>query len=111
MKALVTGSLGSHLVERLLERKYEVRVVVRKTSNISHLKTTTAEIVFGDVEDYESLRPRSKVSMWCTTLPPWSRLWADTQATSDHPLFSRLRLVRAHVGMVHAEASRREALL
>jgi nucleoside-diphosphate-sugar epimerase len=63
MRALVTGGtgfLGSHLVERLLERKYEVRVLARKTSNLTHLKTTTAEIVFGDVEDYESLRPAVK---------------------------------------------------
>jgi nucleoside-diphosphate-sugar epimerase len=63
VRALVTGGtgfLGSHLVERLLERKYEVRVLARKTSNLTHLKTTKAEIVFGDVEDYESLRPAVK---------------------------------------------------
>jgi len=60
MKTLVTGStglLGSHIVEALLEQGHEVRALARVTSNISHLKTTGAEIVFGDIEDYDSLRP------------------------------------------------------
>jgi len=60
MKALVTGGtgcVGSALVERLIEKGYTVRALVRKTSDLSHLKTTGAELVFGDVEDYESLPP------------------------------------------------------
>jgi len=59
MKALVTGAtgcIGSHIVEALLAQGHEVRALARRTSNISHLKTTGAEIVFGDVEDYDSLR-------------------------------------------------------
>ena len=58
MKALVTGAtgfIGSHIVERLLEQGHEVRALARKTSDLSHLNTTGAEIVFGDVEDYDSL--------------------------------------------------------
>jgi nucleoside-diphosphate-sugar epimerase len=60
MKAAVTGStglVGSHLVEALLEQGHEVRALARKTSDLSHLKTTGADIVVGDVEDYESLKP------------------------------------------------------
>ncbi len=60
MKALVTGGtgcVGSALVERLIEKGYGVRALVRKTSDLSHLKTTGAELVFGDVQDYESLPP------------------------------------------------------
>jgi nucleoside-diphosphate-sugar epimerase len=60
MKTAVTGStgfLGSHIVERLLAQGNEVRALVRRTSDISHLKTTGAEIIIGDVEDYDSLRP------------------------------------------------------
>lgn len=60
MKTLVTGAtgfLGSHIVERLLEQGNEVRALARKTSNLSHLKTTGAEIVFGNVEDYDSIYP------------------------------------------------------
>ena len=59
MRALVTGAtgfLGSNIVERLLEQGHEVRALARKTSAIGHLRTTGAEIVYGDVEDYESLR-------------------------------------------------------
>lgn len=59
MKALVTGStgcVGSALVERLLEKGFEVRALARKTSDLRHLRTTGAEIVFGDITDCESLR-------------------------------------------------------
>ena len=60
MKTLVTGStglVGSALVEQLLARGHEVRAMARKTSDLSHLKTTKAEIVFGDVTDYSTLPP------------------------------------------------------
>ena len=60
MKTLVTGStgcVGSAFVERLLARGYEVRALARKTSDLSHLKTTGAEIVFGDVTDFDTLPP------------------------------------------------------
>jgi len=60
MRAAVTGStglVGSHLVEALLEQGYEVRALARKTSDIGHLKATGADIVIGDVEDYDSLKP------------------------------------------------------
>ena len=60
MKSLVTGAtgyLGSHIVEHLLEQGHEVRALARKTSDITHLKTTAAEIILGDIEDYDSLVP------------------------------------------------------
>ena len=60
MKTLVTGStglVGSAFVERLLAKGHEVRALARKTSDLSHLKTTKAEIVFGDITEYESLPP------------------------------------------------------
>jgi nucleoside-diphosphate-sugar epimerase len=60
MKTLVTGStglVGSALVERLIARGCEVRALARKTSDLSHLKTTGAEIVFGDVTDFDTLPP------------------------------------------------------
>jgi nucleoside-diphosphate-sugar epimerase len=57
-KALVTGGtglLGGHLVEQMVKRGYKVRVLARRTSDIKHLETTGAEIVYGDIEDYDSL--------------------------------------------------------
>lgn len=60
VKTAVTGStglLGSHIVERLLAQGHEVRALARRTSDISHLKTAGAEIIIGDIEDYDSLRP------------------------------------------------------
>lgn len=63
MKALVTGAsgmIGSHLVEQLITQNHEVRALVRKTSDISHLKALGAEIVVGDVEDNDSLAPAVK---------------------------------------------------
>jgi nucleoside-diphosphate-sugar epimerase len=59
MRTLVTGAtgmVGSHMVERFMEHGHDVRALARASSDISHLKTTGAEIVYGDVEDVESLR-------------------------------------------------------
>lgn len=58
MKTAVTGGtglLGSHIVERLLEQGHEVRALARRTSDITHLASTGAEIVVGDVTDIDSL--------------------------------------------------------
>ena len=55
-----TGFIGSHLVERLIAQGDEVLALARKTSDISHLKTTGARIIYGDIEDYDSLLPAVK---------------------------------------------------
>jgi len=89
MKALVTGGtgfLGSHVVERLLEQGHEVRALARKTSDISHLKTTAAEIVFGDLRDYDSLRAAVDgvdvvIHLAARVMPGWGE-WKDFEATT-----------------------------
>jgi len=58
MKALVTGAtgfIGSHLVNRLLERDDEVRALVRPSSDLSYLEERGVELVSGDITDPASL--------------------------------------------------------
>ncbi len=60
MRALVTGGtglLGGYIVETLKEEGHEVRALVRRSSDTSHLKNTGAEVVYGDVSDFSSLAP------------------------------------------------------
>jgi nucleoside-diphosphate-sugar epimerase len=57
-KVLVTGAsglTGGHLARRLLQKGYNVKALVRKTSNISELKNLDIEIVFGDLTERDSL--------------------------------------------------------
>ncbi|MGB7062227.1 MAG: NAD-dependent epimerase/dehydratase family protein [Candidatus Zixiibacteriota bacterium] len=59
LRALVTGAngfVGSHLVEGLLERGYQVRCLVRKTSNLRWLSGLEVEYVYGDIADKDSLK-------------------------------------------------------
>ncbi len=59
MNALVTGSngfLGSHLVEGLLAKGYDVHCLVRRTSDLRWLTGLPVRFVYGDVTLPESLR-------------------------------------------------------
>lgn len=58
MKVLVTGSngfIGSRLVEVLLQRNFQVRCLVRKTSNIQWLKNLDVEFYYGELLRQETL--------------------------------------------------------
>ncbi len=62
-KALVTGAngfVGSHLVEHLLDRGYEVTCLVRKTSDLGFLAGLKSEYRYGDVTDIASLKEALK---------------------------------------------------
>jgi nucleoside-diphosphate-sugar epimerase len=62
-KALVTGAngfIGSHLVEGLLARGYQVRGLVRKTSNLEWLSGLPIELNYGEVTNKPSLYPAVK---------------------------------------------------
>ncbi len=58
-KGLVTGCsgfLGSHLVEALAARGEEVRALVRSSSDKTHLESLGVELVYGDLNDLQSLK-------------------------------------------------------
>ena len=48
--------MGSQLVEALVALGEEVRALVRPTSKIAHLKSLGVELVYGDLNDVQSLR-------------------------------------------------------
>lgn len=59
MKALVTGGtgfVGSHLVDLLLEKQYNVRCLIRKSSDRKWLNGKPLEFVYGDLFDENALR-------------------------------------------------------
>jgi len=62
-KALITGAsgfIGRHVVPHLIEKGYEIRCLVRPTSDRSFLKRFPVEFIEGDVTDFESLHQAVK---------------------------------------------------
>ncbi len=58
-KVIVTGAngfLGTHLCKKLIERGYEVSVLVREKSDLSDLKNIKVNYFYGDVTDIVSLK-------------------------------------------------------
>ena len=58
MKVLVTGAnglLGSHVVRELLRRGYEVRVIVRRQSNMAALENHDVEYFYGNLTVKEDI--------------------------------------------------------
>lgn len=54
MKALVTGAtgfIGSHLVEELVKKGYDVTCLVRKTSSLKWIDGLKVNLVYGDCEE------------------------------------------------------------
>lgn len=58
-KVVITGAngfLGSWLTRELLNQGHEVKVLVRKTSDLSELEGLKCEYAYGDINDIESLK-------------------------------------------------------
>ncbi|MCK4533722.1 NAD-dependent epimerase/dehydratase family protein [bacterium] len=58
MKALVTGAngfIGSHLVDALFQKGYEVKCLVRKTSDLKWIDREKVKLVYGDITQKKSL--------------------------------------------------------
>jgi polyketide synthase len=51
-----TGFIGGHVAERLVDEGYQVRCLVRRTSNTTLLERLGVELVAGDLTDVASLR-------------------------------------------------------
>lgn len=62
-----TGFIGQKLVNRLLELRERVRLLVRKTSNISPFAGKPVDMVYGDVTDRTSVRQRWLAASGSTT--------------------------------------------
>ncbi|MEM9539610.1 MAG: NAD-dependent epimerase/dehydratase family protein [Cyanobacteria bacterium P01_E01_bin.42] len=63
MKAFITGVngfTGSHLAKRLRDRGYEVKGLVRKSSDLSRLQNCEIELVYGDICDRDVLEKALK---------------------------------------------------
>ncbi len=67
MKALVTGGtgfIGSHLVETLVQRKVQVRCLIRKSSDLKWIRGLPVEYAWGDCRDKASLREAVRGVDW-----------------------------------------------
>lgn len=67
MKALVTGAsgfTGSHLVRALEQQGHQAVALVRKTSDLSRLSGTQAQLVYGDITDRAALQTAMQGIDW-----------------------------------------------
>jgi len=59
MKVLVTGAngfIGSHVVKLLLQLGKEVKILVRRNSNLQNIRGLDVEFVYGDIRDKDALK-------------------------------------------------------
>jgi dihydroflavonol-4-reductase len=68
MKVIVTGAngfIGSHIVKKLLQASYQVRALVRPTSDLRSLENLDVELAYGDILDPDSLQKAFQGCRWC----------------------------------------------
>lgn len=63
MKVLLTGGsgfIGGNLAKKLVNKNYNVRALVRNSSNVDELKKLDAELCYGDLSDNQALANATK---------------------------------------------------
>src|SRR5262245_24998666 len=94
MKCLVTGPsglIGSHVIEALVKRGHQVRALARETSDLSMIRPTGAQIVYGDLTDPASIESAIRGVDWVfhtaarmNDWGPWSEFLAhNVQGTEN----------------------------
>ncbi len=77
-----TSGLGKRLVEYLIAKNYHVKVLVRKTSQINDLLQWGAELVYGDINEPDSLVP------WIRNVDICYHIAAQVAAATKEQLFA-----------------------
>lgn len=78
MKVFITGGtgfIGRELVRTMAQTQHEIYCLARKTSNTAELEKLGAKIVFGDVEDRESLLAGMQRCDWLFNLANLYSFW------------------------------------
>ena len=71
-----TGFIGNHIVRRLCDHRYSVRVLARPTSQLACLESLPVEVVIGDLSDPASLRTAVRGCQIVFHVAADYRLWA-----------------------------------
>src|SRR5205085_7361014 len=86
MKAFVTGStgfVGSHVAKQLATRGADLRLLVRKTSNLANIASLKAEHVTGDLTDSSSLKRAMQGCEFVFHVAADYRLWTPDREGKD----------------------------
>ena len=71
MKVLITGAtgfLGSAVLRLLVNEGYNVRVLVRENANMRNLEKFDIEVIRGDLQNTDSLKPAVHLAISCFML-------------------------------------------
>src|SRR5256712_6844641 len=102
MKALVTGStgfVGAAVTRCLLAHGVDVRVLVRRDSDLRNLEGLKVEQAYGDLRDVASLRQALAGCRHLYHAAPLSALWApDPQTFYDPNVTGTRNLMEAALG-------------
>ncbi len=103
MKIFITGAtgfIGSYLVKRLAQTNHEMICLVRRTSDISLLKTLRCTLVIGDVMDKYSLEEGMKGCDWVINLANVYSMWLP-----DKSIFHKINVIGTRNVMEYALAA------